>query len=54
MAWLFGIVVVLVLGGIAAVAAGRGGAMAENDRDLLSGCVRNPRRFRHTDTRRSW
>ena len=34
MAWLFGIVVVLVLGGIAAVAAGRGGAMPENDRDL--------------------
>lgn len=34
MAWLFGIVVVLVLGGIAAVAAGQGGAMAENDRDL--------------------
>jgi len=34
MAWLFGIVVVLLLGGIAAVAAGRGGAMAENDRDL--------------------
>jgi len=34
MVWLFGIVVVLVLGGIAAVAAGQGGAMAENDRDL--------------------
>jgi len=34
MAWLFGIVVVLVLGGIAAVAAGRGGAMSESDRDL--------------------
>ena|SRR5690348_17353872 len=34
MAWLFGIVIVLVLGGIAAVAAGRGGAMPENDRDL--------------------
>jgi DivIVA domain-containing protein len=34
MAWLFGIVVVLVLGGIAAVAAGRGGVMPENDRDL--------------------
>jgi DivIVA domain-containing protein len=34
MAWLFGIVVVLVLGGIAAVAAGRGGAMVEDDRDL--------------------
>ncbi len=34
MAWLFGIVVVLVLGGIAAVAAGRGGVMAEDDRDL--------------------
>jgi DivIVA domain-containing protein len=34
MAWLFGVVVVLVLGGIAAVAAGRGGQMPENDRDL--------------------
>lgn len=34
MAWLFGIVVVLVLGGIAAVAAGRGGAMPEPERDL--------------------
>jgi DivIVA domain-containing protein len=34
MAWLFGIVVVLVLGGIAALAAGRGGAMPDNDRDL--------------------
>jgi DivIVA domain-containing protein len=31
---LFGVVVVLVLGGIAAVAAGRGGGMIENDRDL--------------------
>ena len=34
MAWLFGIVVVLVLGGIAAVAAGRGGPMPDNDPDL--------------------
>jgi DivIVA domain-containing protein len=34
MAWLFGILVVLVLGGIAAVAAGRGGQMPEDDRDL--------------------
>ena len=34
MAWLFGIVVVLVLGGIAAVAAGRGGGMPDNDPDL--------------------
>lgn len=33
MMWLFGIVVVLVLGGIAAVAAGRGGAMAEAEQD---------------------
>ena len=34
MVWLFGIVVVLVLGGIAAVAAGRGGVMPDDDRDL--------------------
>ena len=34
MTWFFGIVVVLVLGGIAAVAAGRGGVMPDDDRDL--------------------